>query len=58
MAATKVLQHRLFKTGFLQCITHYVDFSRLFERNFNNRTTGEIQPPVKAAHAHNNDSSD
>ena len=58
VAATKVLQHWLFKTGFLQCITHYVNFSRFFERNFDNRTTGEIQPPVKAAHAHNNDSGD
>src|SRR5699024_8526578 len=58
VAATKVLQHWLFKTGFLQCITSSVNFSRFFERNFDNRTTGEIQPPVKAAHAHNNDSGD
>ena len=52
MAAAKVLQLRLFKTRFLQCVTHDVNFNRFFERNFDNRTTGKIQPPVKTAYAH------
>ncbi|MNL84828.1 hypothetical protein D3C87_2129270 [compost metagenome] len=46
-AAAEVLQQRLFEARFLQGFAHMVHINRFFQRDFNHRTTGEIQTPVK-----------
>ena len=54
-AAAEVLQQRLFKARFLQRFAHLVHINRFFQGDFNYRTTGKIETPVKAFHAHNDD---
>ena len=54
-AAAEVLQQRLFKARFLQRFAHLVHINRFFQGNFNYRTAGKIETPVKAFHTHNND---
>ena len=54
-AAAEVLQQRLFKARFLQRFAHLVHIDRFFQGDLNYRTTGKIETPVKAFHAHNDD---
>ena len=53
-AAAEVLQQRIFKARFYQRFTHQIHISRFFQRNFNDRTTGKVEPPVKALYANDN----
>ena len=55
VAAAEVLQKRINEARFLQRIAHHVHIGRFFQRDFNNRTTGEIETPVKPAYAHHHD---